>query len=224
MDAWLQRHPDYAVKIGKRISNVKVEAMKPSELRAFFQRFQQHVSDSSTGTKLFHPSLLVNCDESMLLQHPTKNSVKVVCLRNFTNPFTQYNQYRSHSTLHLAATATGALLPPLMIYQNLAHLPQEVAELTLSLFHSWSFASTTSGWQTQPSFANWVERILIPYVQQQRAALSKVHPTKQFPALIITDQHYTRTDSTAMLRKLQDLEIHVLLLPVNTTMLLQPLD
>ena len=78
-------------------------------------------------------------------------------------------------------------------------------------------AQSAKGWMSNESLARWMRDQLIPAVNQIRGNNKERH------ALIIADAHASWYDK-AVERALRRENIHMVILPVKTTALLQPLD
>lgn len=82
----------------------------------------------------------------------------------------------------------------------------------------WDITHSQKHWSNEATMVQYVERIIIPYIQSTRAALEG-----DSPALVIMDNFKGQVTS-AVTSLLEDNDIHVCLLPPNTTDRLQPMD
>ena len=83
---------------------------------------------------------------------------------------------------------------------------------------NWHVTHSHSHWSTEVTMLDYVKEIIIPYVASQRDMLNK-----DCPALVIVD-NFKEQVTSSILDLLEQNEIHVCLLPPNTTDRLQPMD
>ena len=82
----------------------------------------------------------------------------------------------------------------------------------------WDITHSPKYWSTEETMIRYINNIIIPYVERVRQLVSD-----RKPALMIMDNFKGQiTPSVSTL--LEDRDIHVCLLPPNTTDLLQPMD
>ena len=83
----------------------------------------------------------------------------------------------------------------------------------------WHITHSQKHWSNEETMIQHVDNIILPYVERTREMLDR----EEAPALVIMDNF--KGQITAKINKLlEDNNIHVCLLPANTTDLLQPLD
>ncbi len=126
--------------------------------------------------------------------------------------FTSTTVYE-HMTFLFCISAAGDSLTPLVVLKT-SRLPV----LPESVTNSFAFAGSTSGWIDKISFNGWLNRIFIPTINHNRI-LNGINE----PALLILDQHSTRKSLDHELLWSEH-KIKILLLPPNSSALLQPLD
>ena len=118
-------------------------------------------------------------------------------------------------TALFCGTLTGDFLPLQLIYQGKSarchphyHFPS-----------GWNITHSPRHWSTEDTMIEYINEIIIPYVQNQRDLLEN----PALSALVIMDNF--RGQITSSINTLLEAHnIHVCLLPPNTTDLLQPLD
>ena len=82
----------------------------------------------------------------------------------------------------------------------------------------WHISHSPKHWSTEETMVQYVENIIVPYVENVRNTLGD-----DKPALVIID-NFKAQITNGMNRLLESHDIHVVLLPPNTTDVLQPMD
>jgi hypothetical protein len=159
----------------------------------------------------FPPSLIFNCDETMI--NLGNDRRKVAVFNEEPAGYRQQNSKMEHITLMLCVDAAGGSVKPTAIFplKTIPNLSPEV----ISYF---GISGSESGWINGTILNNWLNTVLIPHVRRVRERLNN-----NSPALLLLDNHSSRDsiDTEAIWR---DHQIMILLLPPNTTHLTQPLD
>ena len=84
----------------------------------------------------------------------------------------------------------------------------------------WHIAHSPKHWSTEQTMLQYIEHIILPYVKQVR---ERLHLGDDKPAVAIID-NYKGQITEAVTSLLETNNVHVCLLPPNTTDLLQPMD
>lgn len=119
-------------------------------------------------------------------------------------------------TVVLAATASGTLLPPQVIYQG--KTTGYHAKVTFP--EKWHITHSDNYWSTEHTMLEYLEHIIIPYVNSTRQALDL--PEDQ-AALAIFDV-FAAHRCQSVLEVLKNNNIHQIYVPASCTGELQPLD
>jgi hypothetical protein len=155
--------------------------------------------------------MIFNVDETMLALKPD-NRIKHIVPRDFKNPSTiELDTMDSHITLLLCVSADGFALKPSIILPR-KNFPFKLKKYA-NMFH---WAGTGEGWVTAGIFAQWIEKVFVPYVQEKRDGEDK-------PALLFLDGHSSHATSEAIELLLKH-NIHAVTIPAHTSHVLQPLD
>lgn len=122
-------------------------------------------------------------------------------------------------TLLLAVTKSGSLLPPQLIYAGKTDrcLPKGVP-----FPDSWDVTYTETHWSNEDSMLQYVEKVILPYVEEIRDDLPLVNTTTQ-KAVALFDV-YKAHQSEKLLSLLKKNDIIPLFVPAACTDKLQPLD
>lgn len=199
VESFLMRHSH---KISKRISqNIKRSraAVSPEVIEDYFSELQ----NSLEGVPL---SNIVNYDESNLSDDPGKK--KILTKRGVKYPERVMNHTKSSTSLMLAASADGTLLPCYVVYK------------ATHLYNTWTtngppycrYNRTSSGWFDGNTFEDWVETVALPYFSK-----------KDGKKVMIGDNLSSHL-SIDIIHKCQEHNVHFVFLPPNSTHLTQPLD
>ena len=118
-------------------------------------------------------------------------------------------------TAVLAATASGQLLPPQLLYQG----KTEKCHPEVAFPEKWDIHHSANHWSNSDTMERYVDRIIIPYVEDQRALLK----CPKQAAICIFDV-FRAHQSQTMLDKLRAKNIYYTFVPASCTGELQPLD
>ena len=113
-------------------------------------------------------------------------------------------------TAVFCGSLVGDFLPVQVIYQG----KTERCHPNYQFPPEWDITHSQKHWSNEATMIQYIEKIIIPYIQSTRAALED-----DSPALVIMDNFKGQVTSL-----LEDNDIHVCLLPPNTTDRLQPMD
>ena len=117
-------------------------------------------------------------------------------------------------TALFCASLTGDFLPVQVIYQG----KTKRCHPKFKFPSDWHITQSEKQWSNETTMIDYVNAVVIPYIAAQQA----VHGDKT-PAVIIFDNFKGQVTPTVM-SLLDENDIHVCLLPPNTTDRLQPLD
>lgn len=118
------------------------------------------------------------------------------------------NHSKSSTSLMIAASADGTLLPGYVVYKS-AHL-----------YDTWTkngprhcrYNRTTSGWFDSNTFQDWVESVALPYFQNKEGRK------------VLLGDNLSSHLSIDLIRKCKEQDVYFVFLPANSTHLTQPLD
>ena len=116
-------------------------------------------------------------------------------------------------TAVFCGSLTGDFLPVQVIYQgttNRCHPRYQFPS-------NWDITHAPTHWSNEETMVQYIENIILPYVASRRAAFED-----DTPALVIMDNF--KGQITRPITELLEDNIHVVLLPPNTTDSLQPMD
>ena len=119
-------------------------------------------------------------------------------------------------TAVFGVTLAGDFLPPQLIYQGKTHkiLPP------VKFPSDWYITFTENHWSNEKTMADYLEKILFPYLEKKRQEL-KLDPN--YPALVIFDRFRGQCTEN-ILALLEARHVFVAVVPANCTDRLQPLD
>ncbi len=108
----------------------------------------------------------------------------------------------------------GEFLPVQLIYSGKTNRCHPRYQFPLD----WDITHTPKHWSNEGTMVRYVENIIVPYVASTQALIKE-----DKPALVIMD-NFKGQITSAVTKILEENDIHVVLLPPNTTDLLQPMD
>jgi hypothetical protein len=177
-------------------------ALNQVEVDQFFNILQSVYDD--------HPNItsaqVYNCDETGFSAKET-TKVKVIAKKGQKRVYLQQVKFTGHTTVLMAASAAGDVLPPFVIHQE--SCPSDALSSAPS---GWKADSSKSGWITTNLFQKWFEEVFIPNCTN-----------KAKPALLLMDNHVSHLSAT-MIDLANKHNIILLCLPPHSSHILQPLD
>lgn len=193
------RHPELTNRLAENIKRNRAEVSYET-ISTYFE----HLERSLDGVA---PNAIVNYDESNLSDDPGRS--KVLVRRGVKHPERCLDSSKMSTTIVVACTASGQLLPPYVIYK---------AE---HLYDTWTergpkgtrYNRSKSGWLDGRIFEDWFSTIILPYFKK----LGDV------PKLLIGDNLSSHI-SESVIDQCRLNNIRFVLLPPNSTHLCQPLD
>lgn len=196
---FLKRHKN---QISQRYSqNIKKKRaeVSPNTIKEYFKE----LGESLTG---INPSNIINYDETNLTDDPGRK--KIITKRGSKYPERVMNSSKSSTSLMIAATADGVLLPPYVVYK------------ALNLYDTWTrngppgarYNRTQSGWFDATIFEDWIKTIIIPHFKD-----------KVGEKVLIGDNLSSHL-SMETIKLCHEQNISFVFLPANSTHLTQPLD
>ena len=117
-------------------------------------------------------------------------------------------------TAVFAGTMKGDFLPPQVIYQG--KTPKCLPAVVFP--NDWHITCTINHWANEVTTKDYINKILLPYIDKKRKALGK-----ESPALVIFDR-FKGQCMPAVLSLLEENNIRIAVVPANCTDRLQPLD
>ena len=117
-------------------------------------------------------------------------------------------------TALLCGSAVVDFLPPQIIYKGTTARCHPKFQFPID----WNISHSPKHWCNEQTMLEYIREIIIPYVDSKRQLIKA-----DKPALVIMD-NFKGQVGTAVMKLLEDNDIHVCLLPANTTDVLQPLD
>lgn len=119
-------------------------------------------------------------------------------------------------TVLLAVSLSGELLPPQVIYAG----KTERCHPSVIVPQGWNVTHSPSHWSTKDTMVEYAEKILLPYMEEQR---QKLDLQEDAPGLCIFDV-FAAHRCEEFTRKLEEGRVKYVFVPAGCTGLLQPLD
>ncbi|KAJ4434791.1 hypothetical protein ANN_23362 [Periplaneta americana] len=197
--AFLKRHSNVlSVRLSENIKRQRAE-VNHEAVKLYFLNIEEAIVN-------IPPSNVVNYDETNLCDDPGRKHV--IVRRGTKHPERVMDSSKSSVSIMMAASGDGDLLPPYVLYKS-EHL-----------WDTWQeggpkgtrYNRNRSGWFDLPVFEDWFFTIVLPYFK-----------SKEGPKIMVGDN----LSSHISLRVIEECErnnISYILLPPNSTHLLQPLD
>ncbi|CAG4987045.1 unnamed protein product [Parnassius apollo] len=196
-----------SIKKAQPVEFVRRKMTDPFVIGEYFNLLENTLKDLD----LFEsPQLIWNLDETSLCLDPSRTKVcgqiNKPCARS------THGSGKENITMLTGASANGKKLPPLIVFKGKFVWDQWMAELVGGDYDfELSYAASTKGWMETDIFYNYIEKVLIPSLGEER------------PVLIVYDGHSTHVHVRVVELAIRN-RITILKLPPHTSHLLQPLD
>ena len=115
-DGWLakflKRH-NLSLRVASRIDGGRVMMGRESVIRGFFNLLNGEMEKNE-----FSSDQIFNVDETGFGEGHYCSRVKSVCERGVKHPYIRFAQTREHITALVCASASGKVIPPMIIFKN----------------------------------------------------------------------------------------------------------
>uniref|UniRef100_A0A1X7SKR4 HTH CENPB-type domain-containing protein n=3 Tax=Amphimedon queenslandica TaxID=400682 RepID=A0A1X7SKR4_AMPQE len=202
-DGFRKRHPMLTIRTPQPLSHCRALSANPDVIRDFFGKLGAIFGRLNLLSK---PMQIYNCDESGISIVHCPGRVVMKLGRRTVYSLTSAEKGRTH-TVVACVSATGFVLPPLMVYPRKRPVPDNFKEGAVP---NTSFHTSENGWINSNIFLEWLKFFV-----------ANIPPTR--PVLLIQDGHISHVSIEAI-EFARANHIHLLCLPSHTTHILQPLD
>ncbi|KAG8337476.1 hypothetical protein J6590_108274 [Homalodisca vitripennis] len=173
--------------------------LSPKVINDYFDELKDTVTDVP-------PDMIINYDETALSDDPGRR--KLIFKRGCKYPERVVNKSKSNVSVMFAATASGKMLAPYIIYK------------ATNLYDLWCqggppgcfYNRTKSGWIDGNTFLDWFQRVVIPYCRRSNGKK------------VVIGDNLSSHLSPVIIRLSEQNNIQFVFLPANSTHLTQPLD
>lgn len=195
---FMKRHRDLTIKLAENTKRVRA-GVSYEVIQEYFENLRRTVQGVP-------PSHIINYDETNFVDDP--GSVKVVVKRGTKHAHRTIDASKTCTTVMFAIAADGTLLPPYVVYRA-KHTYEGWTEGGLE---GTRYNRSPSGWFDSTLFEDWFKTVALPYFRNLDGH-----------KVLIGDN----LNSHVTVSVIEDCEKHnikFVLLPPNSTHLLQPLD
>ena len=198
MYGFLRRHPEITQRLAGNIKRKRAEVNE--------ETINQYFDNLTTSIEGIPPENLVNFDETNFCDDP--ESAKVLVKRGCRHPERVIDVSKSATSVMIAVTGSGKMLPPFVVYKSKYLYPTWIEGGP----EGTRFSCTKSGWFEINSFEEFFIKIILPYLKDKpgKKAIMGDNLASHLSYLVISlcAQH----------------GILFILLPPNATHICQPLD
>lgn len=196
--SFMRRHPNLTIKFAENTKRVRA-AVTYEVVEAYFANLESSLVD-------VQPFNILNYDETNFADDP--GTVKVVVRRGIKHAHRIIDTSKSSISVMFSISGDGTLLPPYVVYKA-KHLYPGWTE---GGFPGSRYNRTMSGWFDSTTFEDWFSSIALPYLRNLDG-----------PKVIIGDNLCSHL-TVSVIEECEKNNIRFILLPPNSTHLLQPLD
>ena len=158
---FLTRHPDITSRIPDNLERARAEVTQ-TQIDSYFVLLNDTVKRLGIENM---PSRIFNCDETGFSGKKRLRG-KVLVKRGYKFAYQQTVKFTGHTTVHVAASADGRVLPPLIIYQSC--LPRSVNGVP----DFWVITASEKGYMICELFLNCFRDVFVPHCGSARPVLS----------------------------------------------------
>ena len=202
-DGFRRCHPKLSIRSPLPLSYCRVQCAIMDTINDFFGKLGAIYGRLNLISK---PMQIYNCDETGVSVVHKPGKVVAEMGRYKVYAVTSAEKGKTHTIL-ACASASGHVLPPMMIFPRKQTPPANFREGTVA---QTLFANSANGWINNDLFLQWFKFFL-----------ANIPPTQ--PMLLIMDGHGTHM-SIELIELARSSGVHLLCLPSHTTHILQPLD
>ena len=209
----LNRHWAYSLLKRMKYAKRKATTAKSKYTGSDFKEAKKNFLDEVVTTvrmEAIPPELILNWDQTGIKIVPS--STWTMDQRGSKRVEMKGVDDKRQITAVFCGTLTGDFLPVQLIYKG----KTSRCHPKLKLPSGWHVTHSPKHWSTEETMIQYIEHIILPYLESART-------TENAPALIIMD-NFKGQVTPSINRILEENNIHVCLLPPNTTDLLQPMD
>ena len=175
---------------------------RESVIRVFFNLLHSEMENYE-----FSSDQIFNVDETGFGEGQYCSRVKSVCERGVKHPYIRFAQTREHITALVCASASGKVIPPMIIFKNtFPHSSYASEGVSGSLY-----AVSESGHIDSALYISFITKLFIPSIPTTR------------PVLLLQDSPSSHM-SFELIKVCRENNIILLNFPPHTTHILQPLD
>lgn len=206
-ERFLRRHPEIRTSKSRLIEYKRYNGACKANIDIFFERL------TSLNAKKLRPENIWNVDECGVAEGLGHNSFVVPdALRDFT--LKKDGARRTWITIIEAISASGAFIPPLVIFKGQSVQQQWFPDVNLTKWQKWHFETSPNGWTSNDIALKWLKELFIPH--------TKPADPEEWRCLIL-DGHKSHSTVEFMSECFTN-KIWLLFLPAHTSHVLQPLD
>ena len=202
-EGFMSRHPKLSIRTPQPLSYCRALNSNYDTLMDFFGKLGSIYGRLNLITK---PMQIYNCDESGVSIVFKPGKVVAELGRKNVYAVSAADRGKTH-TIMACVSASGYVLPPMMIYPRKKAVPDNFRE---GAYPNTLFESSESGWMNGNIFIKWFNFFV-----------ENIPPSR--PVLLIMDGHGSHI-SIELIELARANGIHLLCLPSHTSHLLQPLD
>ena len=208
-NGFLKRWPQLSERKAQHLSKKRAQGANSETIQDFFAKVEKLLSEIGIRYSRDLATRMWNCDETGLCNAGGSRRVLAKRGSRWVHD-TAGGSGRSHTTVLGCGSASGVRLPPFVVYKG------------KNLYSSWTrggpagamYATSHSGWMETENYESWFKKMFMPIVK---------HLTDSGPVVLFFDGHYSHI-SVELVELAKANKIHLVLLPSNTTHVLQPLD
>lgn len=175
------------------------------------QEWFQNIGQYLTNKNLLNVSSnrIFNCDESSILLCPDAESV--LAAKGSRAVYKVVDGGKEALTVLFMYRADGTRAPPMLMYSYKKSVPKKIIDNTP---RGWGIGVSNSGWMTTETFYEYISNIFYPWLLKENA---------EFPIIVYMDNHSSHLN-LPLATFCREKKIELIMLPPNSTHIMQPLD
>lgn len=197
-NGFMGRNPNLTIKLAENTKLVRA-ALSYELVEYYFKNLKHVIKD-------IPPSNIVNYDETNFVDDP--GAVKVVSKKDTKHTHRAIDSTKTSTTVMFAIAADGTILPPYIVYKA----KHSYVGWTEGGIEGARYNRTFSVWFDSTIFEDWFYSIVLPHFK-------KIDGVK-----VLVGDNLSSHVTVSIIQECENNNIRFILLPPNSTHLLQPLD
>ncbi|XP_046593914.1 uncharacterized protein LOC124294094 [Neodiprion lecontei] len=205
-EGFRKRHPELSIRKPQHLSTSRA-AVNREELQEWFKDSGKYLE--SKNLLNIPASRIFNCDESSILLCPDAESV--LAEKGSRAVYKIVDGGKESLTVLFTYRADGTRAPPMLMYSYKKSIPKKIVENTPT---GWGLGVSDSGWMTTETFYEYITNVFYPWLLEEKT---------EFPVILYMDNHSSHLN-LPLVTFCREKQIELVMLPPNSTHIMQPLD
>ncbi|XP_066587813.1 uncharacterized protein [Prorops nasuta] len=205
---FMKRHSNLSIHSAQNLTTTRA-SVSESDLRQWFAKLKIYLEEKNLLN--IDPKRIFNLDESSFMLVPPKNDAVITKKGARAIYKVVSGNEKSCLTVLFTVTASGQLLPPMILFDLKTTPRKEVLE---KIPTDWAVGNTEKGWMTSESFYKYIVNVFYNWLVENGI---------EFPVILYADNHSSHL-TMPLVKFCQEKQIELIGLYPNSTHIIQPLE